>query len=183
MSAATQRRSRAPKWSVAVDPDRAFEAFTAEIDKWWKKTARLEDKDAGSGFVSSRASGAASSRCTTRTARATRSAGSRRGTRKRLAYTWRQSDWPDDAITDVEITFEPVDAGRGSHASDRLERVPAARDREGLQHGATTLLEGTPRRCLMLYGRAAWGSQRHDATRIVECAAPWLVRPLRAAQS
>jgi uncharacterized protein YndB with AHSA1/START domain len=29
----------------------------------------------------------------------------------RLAYTWRQADWPEDAVTDVEVRFDPVAGG------------------------------------------------------------------------
>src|SRR5439155_6112634 len=37
MSAATEAAVSGAEVVVAVDPARAFEAFTAEIDNWWKK--------------------------------------------------------------------------------------------------------------------------------------------------
>jgi len=46
MSAATEATVSGAEVVVAVDPDRAFEAFTAEIDNWWKKDSPFwMDKD------------------------------------------------------------------------------------------------------------------------------------------
>ena len=46
MSAATEAAVSGAEVVVAVDPERAFEAFTAEIDKWWKKDSPFwMDKD------------------------------------------------------------------------------------------------------------------------------------------
>src|SRR5439155_1386354 len=52
---------------------------------------------------------------------------------KRLAYTWRQSDWPEDAVTDVQITFEPADGGtRVRMRQTGWERVPGGLDARGI---------------------------------------------------
>ena len=61
---------------------------------------------------------------------------------KKIAYTWRQSDWPEDAITNVELTFEPVDGGtRVRMRQTGWERVPGGGDiAKGYSEGASTLL-------------------------------------------
>ena len=98
---------------VRVDPRRAFEAWTAGISDWWRldspfwmdkerrRGLRFEPyvggrfvevyDDAGEGYEIGRVTAWEPGRL--------------------LGYTWRQSDWPEDAVTQVEIRFEPVDSG------------------------------------------------------------------------
>jgi uncharacterized protein YndB with AHSA1/START domain len=128
MSTATMPAARG-RVTVAVPPERAFEAFTAEIGRWWKldspfwndKERRLGirfepevggrfievyDED-GEGFEIGRVTAWEPGR--------------------RLAYTWRQADWPEDAVTDVEVTFEPVAEGTlVSVVHSGFERLPEA---------------------------------------------------------
>ena len=145
MSAATEAAVSGADVVVAVDPDRAFEAFTAEIDKWWKKDSPFwMDKDrrlglrfesrVGGRFIEvydEDGEGYEIGRITAWEPG------------KRLAYTWRQSDWPEDAITDVEITFEPVEGGtRVRMRQTGWERVPGGLEiAKGYSMGAATLLE------------------------------------------
>jgi uncharacterized protein YndB with AHSA1/START domain len=62
---------------------------------------------------------------------------------RRIAYTWRQADWPEDGITDVEVTFEPVDGGtRVRIHQTGFERLPGGLEiAKGYTMGAATLLE------------------------------------------
>jgi uncharacterized protein YndB with AHSA1/START domain len=99
---------------VAVDPLTAFKAWTDGINDWWRKDSpfwmdkerrlglRFEpevggrfievyDADSGEGYEIGRVTawepGA------------------------RLAYTWRQADWPKEAVTEVDVRFEAVPDG------------------------------------------------------------------------
>jgi uncharacterized protein YndB with AHSA1/START domain len=144
MTAATEPLVSGAEIVVAVGPDRAFEAFTAEIDNWWKKDSPFwMDRERRRGlrfepYVGGRfievydddGEGYEIGRITTW------------DPGRRLAYTWRQSDWPEDAITDVEVTFEPVDGGtRVRMRQTGWERVPAgAQIAVGYGEGASTLL-------------------------------------------
>jgi uncharacterized protein YndB with AHSA1/START domain len=145
MSAATEALVSGAEVVVAVDPARAFEAFTAEIDNWWKKDSpfwmdkerrigiRFEpyvggrfievyDEETGEGYEIGRITAWEPG--------------------VRIAYTWRQSDWPEDAITDVEVTFDAVEGGtRVRMRQTGWERVPGGREiAKGYSEGASTLL-------------------------------------------
>ena len=144
MSAATEATVSGAEVVVAVDPDRAFEAFTAEIDKWWKKDSPFwMDKDRrlglrfephvggrfievydekGEGYEIGRITAWEPGKC--------------------LAYTWRQSDWPEEGVTDVEVTFEPVSGGtRVRMRQTGWDHVPGGSElARGYSEGASTLL-------------------------------------------
>jgi uncharacterized protein YndB with AHSA1/START domain len=106
----------AARAEIVVDaaPEQAFRLFTEEIGFWWRRDTpywndrerglfvRLEpgvggrlvevhDADTGAGFEAGRVTawepGA------------------------RLALTWTQVGWPEDAFTDIEVTFEPAGDG------------------------------------------------------------------------
>jgi uncharacterized protein YndB with AHSA1/START domain len=48
---------------------------------------------------------------------------------RKLGFTWTQSSWPEDAITDVEIAFEPVEEGtRLRLVHSGWEKVPRGAD-------------------------------------------------------
>jgi uncharacterized protein YndB with AHSA1/START domain len=144
MSAATEPLVATAEVVVAVDAERAFEAFTGEINNWWKldsvfwndKARRLGLRfephvggrfievydDEGEGFEIGRVTAWEPG--------------------KRLAYTWRQADWPEDGVTDVEVTFEPVEGGTCVRIEQTgFERLPGGFDiSKGYSMGASTLL-------------------------------------------
>lgn len=101
---------------VQVDaaPEDAFRIFTDEIGIWWRRgtqywndadrglSIRIEpgvggrfmeiyDLDSGDGFEVGRVTAWEPPR--------------------RFAMTWTQVGWPDDAATDIEVTFEPAGDG------------------------------------------------------------------------
>lgn len=119
--------------TVPVSPDDAFALFTEDIGLWWRRdtrywndrergmSIRLEpglggrfievyDLQSGSGLEVGRVTAWEPGR--------------------RLGLTWTQADWPQDASTELEITFEPVGDGgtvvRLEHSG--FERVPGAVD-------------------------------------------------------
>jgi len=121
MSAGTQAAASGAKVVVAVDPDRAFRSVTAESTVVEEGQPVLED---GPQLGLVRARVAALHRGVRRGRRGLRDRPDHGVDPQAPGYTWRQSDWPDDAITDVELTFEPDRRrARVSHASDRWERV------------------------------------------------------------
>ena len=115
---------------VAAAPDDAFAVFTDEVGLWWRTgtpfwndperglSVRIEpyvggrfmevyDLETGEGFEVGRVTAWEPGR--------------------RLALTWTQVGWPDDATTDLEISFEPHEGGtrvRLEHSG--FERVPDA---------------------------------------------------------
>jgi len=145
MSAAVEPAVATAEVVVAVGPERAFEAFTNEINRWWKKDSPFwNDKNrrlglrfephVGGRFIEvydEDGEGFEIGRITAWEAG------------KRVAYTWRQADWPDDGITNVEVTFEPVDGGtRVRIEQTGFERLPGGLEiAQGYSMGASTLLE------------------------------------------
>jgi len=129
---------------VAVDPERAFEAFTSEINRWWKldspfwndkerRTAIRFEPHVGGRFIEvydEDGEGFEIGRVTAWEPG------------YRLGYTWRQSDWPEDAVTDVEVTFAPVEGGtRVRVVHSGFERLPESVEiAGGYQWGLEMLL-------------------------------------------
>lgn len=144
MSAATEALVSGAEVVVKVDPERAFEAFTAEINNWWKKDSPFwMDKDrrlglrfephVGGRFLEvydENGEGYEIGRITAWEPGA------------KVAYTWRQSDWPEHAITNVEVTFEAIDGGTLVRMRQTgWERVPGGVEMaKGYSEGASTLL-------------------------------------------
>jgi uncharacterized protein YndB with AHSA1/START domain len=144
MSAATEAVVSGAEVIVKVDPERAFEAFTAEINNWWKRDSpfwmdrnrRLGlrfEPHVGGRFLEvydENGEGYEIGRITAW------EPGSK------VAYTWRQSDWPEDAITNVEVTFEAVEGGtRVRMRQTGWDRVPGGTEiAKGYSQGASTLL-------------------------------------------
>lgn len=115
---------------VPASPDDAFAIFTEEVGLWWRTgtpywndperglSVRIEphvggrfmevhDLDTGEGFEVGRVTAWEPG--------------------SRLALSWTQAGWPDDAATEVEISFEPHEGGtrvRLEHSG--FERVPGA---------------------------------------------------------
>jgi uncharacterized protein YndB with AHSA1/START domain len=144
MSAATEAVVSGAEVIAKVDPERAFEAFTAEINNWWKKDSPFwMDRDrrlglrfephVGGRFLEvydENGEGYEIGRITAW------EPGSK------VAYTWRQSDWPEDSITNVEVTFEAVEGGtRVRMRQTGWDRVPGGTEiAKGYSQGASTLL-------------------------------------------
>ena len=99
---------------VPVDPAAAFRLYTAEINRWWKRDSwywndrerarglRIEpfvggrfvevyDEATGEGFEIGRVTVWEPGR--------------------RVAYTWRQADWPPGEEMEIEVTFAPAAGG------------------------------------------------------------------------
>ncbi len=115
---------------VGAGPDDAFAIFTEEVGLWWRTGTRywndperglsvriepyvggrfmeVHDLDTGEGFEVGRVTAWEPGR--------------------RLALSWTQVGWPENAATDVEISFEPHEGGtrvRLQHTG--FERVPDA---------------------------------------------------------
>ena len=124
----TARQAARAEVTVAASPEDAFELSTEDIGLWWRRNTRywndrerglsiriepgvggrfveVYDAETGSGMEVGQATAWEPGR--------------------RLALTWTQVGWPEDASTDVEVTFEPVDDGtrvRLEHTG--FERVP-----------------------------------------------------------
>jgi uncharacterized protein YndB with AHSA1/START domain len=115
---------------VEASPVEAFEIFTDEIGLWWRRdtpywndrerglTVRIEprvggrflevwDLESGTGFEVGRVTAWEPG--------------------VRLAFTWTQLGWPQDASTDIEVTFEPAEEGTLVRVEQTgFERVPEA---------------------------------------------------------
>jgi uncharacterized protein YndB with AHSA1/START domain len=99
---------------VPLSPESAFELYTAGIDRWWRlgtiywndreratglrfepfvggRFIEVYDAQTGDGFQIGRVESWEPGR--------------------RLAYTWREKDWPPEAQTLVEVTFEATPLG------------------------------------------------------------------------
>jgi uncharacterized protein YndB with AHSA1/START domain len=118
--------------TVEASPDDAFALFTEDIGLWWRRgtpywndrerglSIRIEpgvggrfievhDLETGSGMEVGRVTAWEPGRL--------------------LGLTWTQAGWPEDASTELEITFEPVATGtrvRLEHTG--FEQVPGAMD-------------------------------------------------------
>jgi uncharacterized protein YndB with AHSA1/START domain len=95
--------------TVPVSQERAFDLFTRDVDRWWRRGERYGGADVvghrfdpgvGGRFVQVLANGEAPL-----------------GDilvwepPRRLAFSWRQKNWLPDEITRVEVTFAPADGG------------------------------------------------------------------------
>ncbi len=130
---------------VPVNPERAFQLYTAEIDRWWKRgtyywndRARAQglrfepfvggrfievyDVQTGEGFEIGRIQVWEPGR--------------------RLVHTWRQADWPAGEQTIVEVLFEPVSKGTLVTVTHRgWEKITGGKLlRDGYEQGLRDLL-------------------------------------------
>lgn len=152
MSAEPRAGDRA-RVSVAVDvpPAVAFEVFTAEVDRWWRRGVRFRHSGTSGGVVhiEPRVGGrvfeslgeAAGSSAGTVSA-----AGEHAGEQlfeigrvrvwdppARLAFSWRNSNFAPDEITEVEVTFAPN--GEGTLVTVTHTGWGALRDDHPARHG------------------------------------------------
>jgi uncharacterized protein YndB with AHSA1/START domain len=94
---------------VPVSPTRAFELFTRDVDSWWRRGERYGGSDVLGHRFEPYVGG-----------RFLELLEGREGVLgrilawdppDRLAFSWRQGNWDPDEVTQVEVTFTPVEAG------------------------------------------------------------------------
>ena len=91
---------------VKATPERAFEAFTAEIGDWWRPSGLFQTTPRAPGRLSFEAG------------RLVETLGNGKVFEigkvlaweppARLVFSWRQASFPPDLVTEVEVTFEAV---------------------------------------------------------------------------
>jgi len=134
---------------VAVDPDLAFEVFTGEIDRWWRRGPRFRPGGGSSG-------GALRFEPTPGGRRLVETAGA--GGEQvfeigrvlvwepgaRLVFEWRGRDFSPDERTEVEIHFEPAAGGTRVTLEHRGWDAlrPGHPARRGMSGGALTDMIG-----------------------------------------
>jgi uncharacterized protein YndB with AHSA1/START domain len=117
---------------VKASPERAFEAFVAEIGAWWRPSALFQTTprpgvlsfEAGQGgrLLETRATGKAFEIGRISVWEPP----------SRLVFSWRQASFPLDLHTEVEVGFEAVgDETRVSVEHRGFDRVPAGVARHG----------------------------------------------------
>jgi len=99
---------------VPLDTRKAFELFTAGINRWWKRgTYYWNDRERARGLrFEPRVGGRfieVYDEATGEGFEIGRILAWEPG--RRLVYTWQQSDWGPDEKTQVEVRFEPTTAG------------------------------------------------------------------------
>ncbi len=94
---------------VAATPERAFDAFTAEIGSWWKPNALFAFTPREPGVLSFEA-GEGGRLIETRAGGKVFEIGRVRvwDPPRRLVFGWRQATFAPDQSTEVEVRFEPV---------------------------------------------------------------------------
>lgn len=115
---------------VKASPERAFQAFTAEIGQWWRPNSLFAFTPRQPGVLSFELDGKG---------RGLRLIETREGGKvfevglvrlwqpgARLVFGWRQATFSPDQITEVDVTFEPVgDETRVSVTHTGWDSVPA----------------------------------------------------------
>ena len=117
--------------TVQASPERAFEIFTTEIDRWWHRGERYGGLDVTGHVLEPGVGG----RLLELTADGERELG-RVVTWEpphRLAFTWRQSNWLTHELTAVEVTFHACD--RGTRVLLRHNGFEAVRSQVGCDVG------------------------------------------------
>jgi uncharacterized protein YndB with AHSA1/START domain len=94
---------------VAVEPTAAFEAFTADVDRWWRRGERY----GGTDVLGHRFEPGVGGRFVQILADREAPLGDILVWEPphRLAFSWRQKNWLPGEITRVEVTFTPVAEG------------------------------------------------------------------------
>src|SRR4051794_6561794 len=97
---------------VAVEPDDAFEVFTEEIDRWWRRSPRYRIGGSGASELCFESDGQGR-RLVERFANGEHEIGRvlvwEPG--KRLVFEWRGRNFAPDEVTEVELRFEPTGEG------------------------------------------------------------------------
>ncbi|THD57977.1 SRPBCC family protein [Phenylobacterium sp.] len=117
---------------VKASPERAFEAFVAEIGAWWRPSPLFQttprpgvlsfEPGDGGRLLETRAGGKAFEIGRIRVW----------DPPSRLIFSWRQANFPPDLHTEVEVGFEAVgDETRVSVEHRGFDRVPAGAARHG----------------------------------------------------
>jgi uncharacterized protein YndB with AHSA1/START domain len=94
---------------VAVAPDAAFDFFTRDVDRWWRRGERYGGVD----VLGHRFDAGVGGRFVQVLADRDAPLGDILVWEPphRLAFSWRQKNWLPDEITRVEVTFAAVDGG------------------------------------------------------------------------
>jgi uncharacterized protein YndB with AHSA1/START domain len=97
---------------VAVTPDAAFEVFTDEIDRWWRRGPRFR-MSPGEESVLCFELDASGRRLVERTPERVREIGRVLAWEpgQRLLFEWRGGNFAPDEVTEVEVRFEPFNDG------------------------------------------------------------------------
>jgi uncharacterized protein YndB with AHSA1/START domain len=101
--------------AVAIPQDAAFEIFTSEIDRWWRKGPRFRQSGMSAGMIRLEAGVGG------RLFESVESAGVERvfvvgrvrawEPPSRLVFTWKNEVFAPDEDTEVEVTFAPTTSG------------------------------------------------------------------------
>jgi uncharacterized protein YndB with AHSA1/START domain len=134
--------------TVAVAPDMAFEIFTRDIDRWWRRGIKFRHAGQRSGFI-----------CMEPLAggRLFESIDGDEGPHvfevgkirvwdppRLLIFTWRNANYAPDEQTEVEIEFTPTTSGTLVNVTHRglAGLRPDHPARHGLQHGQFVRMTG-----------------------------------------
>ncbi|MBS0332241.1 MAG: SRPBCC domain-containing protein [Proteobacteria bacterium] len=122
---------------VKASPERAFQAFTAEIGAWWRPSGLFQTtpRPGVLSFEMAEYGGGEGGRLIeTRAGGKVFEIGEIRiwDPPRRLVFAWRQANFPPDLSTEVEVTFEAVgDETRVSVEHRGFHAVPAGAARHG----------------------------------------------------
>jgi uncharacterized protein YndB with AHSA1/START domain len=101
--------------TVAVPPPLAFEIFTEEIDRWWRRGIKFRQTGARSGFlhIEPQVGGRLFESIDGGTGTSVFEVGRVRVWEppQHLAFTWRNANYAADEQTEVDIVFAPANAG------------------------------------------------------------------------
>ena len=101
--------------TVAVPPARAFEIFTAQIDRWWRRGPKFRHAGARAGIVhlEPRVDGRVFEQIEGEGAAHVIEIGRVRVWQppERLAFSWRNASFGPGESTDVEVAFAPASSG------------------------------------------------------------------------
>lgn len=126
---------------VAVDVADAFEVFTAEIDRWWRRGPRYRASGAHRGFlcIEPRVGGRLYESFETEAATRVVEVGRVKVWEppSRLVFSWRNENFAPDESTEVEVRFEPC--ARGTNVTVEHRGLAALRPDHPARHG----LQGT----------------------------------------